>query len=253
MADTDTTATPVSVRAQHRYARFSASKAREVLDLIRGKPVGEARSILQFCERAAAEPIAKVLDSAVANAANNRDIPPEELYVATCFADEGPTLKRWRPRARGRATRIRKRTCHVTVVVERLTVAELDRLRERAARSGRGTRDASTDRARRVARSKSRGGEPAPAGDEELDPRTEELEDAEAAASVVGETYAETAEADTDGADVEVAEDVAAQAEALAEDAEADAADTTPTDAVDTDGNDAEDAADDAAAKKDED
>jgi large subunit ribosomal protein L22 len=246
-----TTETRPGVRAQHRYARFSASKAREVLDLIRGKPVGEARTILQFCERAAAEPIAKVLDSAVANAANNNDIPPEELYVATCFADEGPTLKRWRPRARGRATRIRKRTCHVTVVVERMTVAELDRLRERAARSGRGTRDASADRARRVARSRGRGGEPAPAGDDELDPRTEELEDAEATASVVGETYAETAEADTDGADVEVAEDVAAQAEALAE--EADTADTTPTDASDTDENDAEDAADDAAAKKDED
>ncbi len=91
------------VRAVHRHARFSAYKAREVLDLIRGLPVADARNVLEFCERGAADTVAKLLDSAVANAANNNDIPPEELFVAACFADEGPTLKRWRPRARGRA------------------------------------------------------------------------------------------------------------------------------------------------------
>ena len=98
------------VRAVHRSAGFSAYKAREVLDLIRNKSVAEARTILQFCERSAADEVAKVLDSAVANAANNNDIPPDELFVSACYADEGSTMKRWRPRARGRATRIRKRT-----------------------------------------------------------------------------------------------------------------------------------------------
>ena len=77
--------------------------------------------------------MAKVLDSAVANAGNNNDIPPEELFVAACFADEGPTLKRWRPRARGRATRIRKRTCHITVIVGRYSADELDTIRARQA------------------------------------------------------------------------------------------------------------------------
>ena len=114
MTGTKTNERP-GVRAQHRHARMSATKARVVLDLIRGKSVAEARTILQFSERGASDTIAKVLDSAVANAANNNDIPPEELFVATAYADEGPTLKRWRPRARGRATRIRKRTCHITI------------------------------------------------------------------------------------------------------------------------------------------
>ena len=117
------------VRAQHRHARMSATKARVVLDLIRGKSVAEARTILQFSERGAADAIIKVLDSAVANAANNNDIPPEELFVATAYADEGPTLKRWRPRARGRATRIRKRTCHITVIVSRYSDDQLAEIR----------------------------------------------------------------------------------------------------------------------------
>ena len=95
------------IRAQHRHAGMSATKARVVLDLIRGKSVSEARTILQFSERGAAQTIVKVLDSAVANAANNNDIPPEELFVATAYADEGPTMKRWRPRDRVRASRNR--------------------------------------------------------------------------------------------------------------------------------------------------
>ena len=144
------------VRAQHRHAGMAATKARVVLDLIRGRSVAEARTVLQFCDRGAADPIAKVLDSAVANAANNNDIPPEELYVATAYADEGPTLKRWRPRARGRATRIRKRTCHITIIVGRYSGAELDRLRTRQADTGRRAPDAAATRARRVARSRAR-------------------------------------------------------------------------------------------------
>lgn len=142
------------VRARLSHARFSAYKAREVLDLVRGVPVGEARSILELCERGAATPIVKLLDSAVANAANNNDIPPEELFVGACYADEGPTLKRWRPRARGRATRINKRTCHITVIVSRYTPEEMDERRARDERRGRTTTDARAERARRVARSR---------------------------------------------------------------------------------------------------
>ena len=97
--------------------RMSATKARVVLDLIRGKTVQQAGEILQFTERDAAEVVGKCLASAVANAMNNDGQTADELYVSACYADEGPTLKRWRPRARGRATRIRKRTSHVTVIV----------------------------------------------------------------------------------------------------------------------------------------
>lgn len=134
------------VRAVLRSYRSSASKARQVLDLIRGQDVVRALEILEFCDRQVAEPIAKLLSSAVANAAANEDLPnAEELVVSACWADEGPTLKRWRPRARGRATRIRKRTCHVTIEVTRLPEDRLDRIR--AKRSG----GAAALRERRVA------------------------------------------------------------------------------------------------------
>ena len=125
-----------------------------MLDLIRGKSVAEARAILEFTERAVAADVLKVLDSAVANAGHNNDIPPEELFVSACFADEGPTLRRFRPRARGRAGRIRKRTCHITVIVGRYSVSELDRLREQRAGRRAATTDARASRARRVARSR---------------------------------------------------------------------------------------------------
>ena len=112
-------------QAQVRYVRMSASKARQVLDLIRGKSVGAADDVLALSERDAALVIQKCLRSAVANAEHNDGLDPEELFVATCFADEGPTLRRFRPRARGRATRIRKRTCHITVIVARYSPDEL--------------------------------------------------------------------------------------------------------------------------------
>ena len=89
----------------------------ELLDLIRGLPVEDARVTLQFTNRRAAEAVAKVLDSAVANAEHNNALDVDLLYVAEAYAGEGPTLKRWRPRARGRATRINKRTSHITIVV----------------------------------------------------------------------------------------------------------------------------------------
>ncbi|MDQ6927779.1 MAG: 50S ribosomal protein L22, partial [Actinomycetota bacterium] len=112
-------ATP-SARAVSRYVRISPYKVRQVLDLVRGHDAERAQDILRFCERDAATVVGKALASAMSNAERNNAIAPEELYLSACFADEGPTLKRWRPRARGRATRIRKRTCHVTVIVSRL-------------------------------------------------------------------------------------------------------------------------------------
>lgn len=132
-------------RAVLRYSRMSAYKVREVLDLIRGQDVARAAEILRFSERDAARVVAKLLDSAVANARNNDEMDPDELYVSTCYADEGATIKRWRPRARGRATRIRKRTCHVTVIVTRLPEDRLERVRAREAA------DLAVRRARRVA------------------------------------------------------------------------------------------------------
>jgi large subunit ribosomal protein L22 len=121
---------PVGARARARYMRVSAYKVRQVLDLIRGQDVDRALDILKFCERDAATIVGKLVTSAVANADKNHELhEPEELYVSACYADEGPTLKRWRPRARGRATRIRKRTCHITVIVSRLPDVELEKRR----------------------------------------------------------------------------------------------------------------------------
>ena len=140
-------------RAQVRYLRVSPFKARIVLDLIRGKHVAEASQILAFSERGVAREISKVLQSAVANAEHNDEIAAEELFVSACYADEGPTLKRFRPRARGRAGKIAKRTCHITVIVSRLSDDELDALRSRAASRGT-TRDAAAARRARVAHSR---------------------------------------------------------------------------------------------------
>jgi large subunit ribosomal protein L22 len=105
--------------ATARFIRMSATKARLVVDLIRGRHIDDARRVLQFTARGASSPVAKVLESAIANAENNRELPGDELVVAKAWVDEGPTLKRFRPRALGRATRIRKRTCHISVVVAR--------------------------------------------------------------------------------------------------------------------------------------
>ena len=110
----DETAT---VRAVGKYIRVAPRKARLVVDQIRNKTVPQAIEALAFVNRAAAEPVAKVLNSAVANAENNNGLRAENLVVAAAFVDEGPTLKRFRPRATGAASRIRKRTSHITVVV----------------------------------------------------------------------------------------------------------------------------------------
>ncbi len=107
-------------RATARYVRISPTKARQVVDLVRGRHVDDARRVLRFSTRAASTPIAKVLDSAVANAEHNHELPADELIVVRAWVDEGPTLRRFRPRALGRATRVRKRTCHISVVVGRV-------------------------------------------------------------------------------------------------------------------------------------
>ena len=135
-------------RAVLRHYRMSATKARQVLDLVRGHDVDRAHEILRATPREAARVVAKVLESAVSNARNNDGLDPEELYVSACYADEGTTIKRWRPRARGRATRIRKRTCHITVIVSRMPEERLARVRARQAATS------TSLRARRVAASR---------------------------------------------------------------------------------------------------
>ena len=107
-----------SARAVARHVRMSPTKVRRMVDLVRGRQVDEALTTLRFAPQAAAEPVGKVLASAVANATNGQQLPADSLYVSEAFVDEGPTLKRFRPRAQGRAYRIRKRTSHITVVVE---------------------------------------------------------------------------------------------------------------------------------------
>ncbi|MBM9467523.1 50S ribosomal protein L22 [Nakamurella leprariae] len=106
-----------TARAQAKHVRTTPMKARRVVDLIRGRSVADAAAILKFSPQAASEPVAKLLASAVANAENNHGLDPQTLVVQTAFVDEGPTLKRFQPRAQGRAFRIRKRTSHITLVV----------------------------------------------------------------------------------------------------------------------------------------
>jgi large subunit ribosomal protein L22 len=143
MTTTETTEYPSAV-AKARFVHVSASKARRVIDLVRGKSVSDALDILRWAPQSASEPVAKVIASAAANAQNNEGLDPATLVVATVYADEGPTAKRIRPRAQGRAFRIRKRTSHITVIVESRPSKE-----ERG-----GGRSASAARARRAQGSK---------------------------------------------------------------------------------------------------
>ena len=106
-----------SARATAKFVRVAPFKARRVIDLIRGKSVDEAASILRFAPQSASEPVAKVLASAVANAENNFNLNPADLVVSVAYADEGPTMRRLQPRAQGRAFHIRKRTSHITIEV----------------------------------------------------------------------------------------------------------------------------------------
>jgi large subunit ribosomal protein L22 len=186
-------------KATAKHVRSSARKARVVLDLIRGLDVRKADEVLAFTERGIARDVRKVLASAVANAVNNDGQDPDELYVIACFADEGPTMRRFRPRARGRASRIRKRTCHITVIVARMSEDRLQVVQARQSRVTTSGRPAPSRRAR-VERSRQRAAEVA-----------EEIDAIEAAE--VAEEVAEDAadEADTDAAvEVEVEETAAA-------------------------------------------
>jgi large subunit ribosomal protein L22 len=112
----------MEARAQARYVRVTPMKARRVIDLIRGMNAADAQAVLRFAPQAASEPIGKVLDSAIANATNNHAMDARALVVSAAFVDEGPTMKRIRPRAQGRAYRIRKRSSHITVIVSDGTV-----------------------------------------------------------------------------------------------------------------------------------
>ena len=123
-------------KATAKYVRSSASKARVVLDLIRGLDVRSADEVLQFTDRHIARDVRKVLASAVANAVNNDEQDADELFVIACFADEGPTLRRFRPRARGRASRINKRSCHITVIVARMSDDRIAIITARQERAG---------------------------------------------------------------------------------------------------------------------
>jgi len=134
-----TTEFPSAV-AKARFVRVSPRKARRVIDLVRGRSVADALDILRWAPQAASEPVAKVIASAAANAQNNNGLDPATLVVATVYADEGPTAKRIRPRAQGRAFRIRRRTSHITVVVE--------------SRPAKDQRSAKSTRARRAEASK---------------------------------------------------------------------------------------------------
>jgi large subunit ribosomal protein L22 len=118
----DAAAVP-GARAIARHVHVSPMKARRVVNLVRGLPAKEALTVLKFAPQAASEPVYKVLASAIANAENNERLDPDLLLVAEAYVDEGPTLKRFRPRAQGRAFRIRKRTCHITIVVEAVVAA----------------------------------------------------------------------------------------------------------------------------------
>lgn len=123
----------LTARATAKFVRVTPMKARRVIDLIRGKDAADALNILRFAPQAASEPVAKVLASAIANAENNLDLDPRTLVVSTAYADEGPTLKRFQPRAQGRAFRVRKRTSHITV--------EVTSVPEKAGSTGRGRRN----------------------------------------------------------------------------------------------------------------
>ena len=196
-----TTEYPSAV-AKARFVHVSATKARRVIDLVRGKSVDEALHILRWAPQAASEPVAKVIASAAANAQNNEGLDPSTLVVATVYADEGPTAKRIRPRAQGRAFRIRKRTSHITVVVE-----------SRPTREDRAGRSAGTARARRAQGSRAAASKKAAGAATEATSRTASKAAAEAPATKAPATTASGApKAATSGTANKSAESTTAEA-----------------------------------------
>ena len=145
-----------SSRATVRYLGVSPYQIRQVLDLVRGLPVDDAIRVLQLCEKDAADSVLKLLDSAVANAEHNHQLPPDEMYLARIWCDEGPTRKSGQARARGRYFRVRKRTSHMTIILARYAPDELEVRRRREESSGRGAATAQRRRSERVRRSRQR-------------------------------------------------------------------------------------------------
>ncbi len=183
-------------RAQAKNVRMSATKARVVLNLIRDKSIDEAGDVLTYTEREAAVVIGKLLDSAVANAEHNDQIDPETLFVSACYADEGRTMYRWRPRARGRATRIRKRTCHITLIVspmsgEMLRVEQAKREAIPGSRASRRRGQQAADRAARVAASQDDDHDHDHDHDHDDEPSAADIVDTTEAASVAADVVAD--------------------------------------------------------------
>ena len=177
---TSSPTTGPQVRATVRYLHTSPYKVRQVLTLVRGLPVGDAERLLQLCEKDAADDVLKLLGSAIANAEHNNSLPADELFVALAWADEGPTRKHGQPRARGRYFRIRKRTSHVTIVLERFALDELEERQRREEATGRGAAVQQRRRAERVRRSRA----PEPESDVEADePEVDEVTEPETRAS----------------------------------------------------------------------
>ena len=150
-----------TVVARARFVRVSPRKARRVIDLVRGKSVTDALDILRWAPQAASEPVAKVIASAAANAQNNSGLDPATLVVATVYADGGPTAKRIRPRAQGRAFRIRRRTSHITVVLESRPVSDERSAKSTRARRAEASKAAATAPAKKAPAKKAGSGPPA--------------------------------------------------------------------------------------------
>jgi large subunit ribosomal protein L22 len=206
------TITAPHARATARHQHVSPYKVRQVLDLVRGLSIEDAERTLQLCEKGAAEDVAKVLQSAIANAEHNFHLTADELYVAVAFADEGPTRKWGQPRARGRYFRIRRRTSHITLIVARYDEDDLERRRRQEESSGRGSAVAQRRRAERVRRSRRQQAQPpdhdhdhdheeAPALDDDTTLAGEAAEAADGEYVDVEQAIAEEAEAE-EGAEV---------------------------------------------------
>jgi large subunit ribosomal protein L22 len=230
------------ISAQARYVRSSARKARLVLEHIRGISAVEAQAILQFHTRVVAKDAGKVLKSAIANAENNFGHDPDELVVIAAYADEGPTLKRWRPRARGRVNRIEKRTCHITIKLSPALPGEIKPKRERPVRVPRQAAPAEPDAVE----------ETTPVAEPEVEetPAAAEPEVEETAAAAEPEA-AEEPEAAAPEAEQDVAE-VAAEPEAEVPATEETAGPEPAADEAEEPAAEAEEPADDESPKPDE-
>jgi large subunit ribosomal protein L22 len=202
-------------RATARYLPVSATKIRPVLALIRGRGVEDAERELQLCQRSAADHVFKLLESAIANAEHTRELPPEELFVVECYADEGPTRRWGRPRARGRYGRIKKRSSHVTIALARYSPEELELVRARDEARGGTSAESRRRRAERVARSRA-----AKAPAQEIDEDIEDVEEVEELDELADVEAVDEVEAEDEVLDEADEDAVAAEDDVEAEDAD---------------------------------